>query len=96
MDMRKNKMTIEFNDSQSSSIKQIAVKTNTSIECTTLFMSGKLLFAKLSLKSFIYSLVELLAFLEENETVEKIYQKYEIERIYCLLSYFNRKRQYFA
>ena len=84
MDMRKNKMTIEFNDSQSSSINQIAVKTNTSIKCTTRFMSGKLLmFAKLSLKSFIYSLAELLAFPEENETVEKICRKYEIERIYC-------------
>ena len=84
MDMRKNKMTIEFNDSQSSSVKQIAVETNTSIKCTTRFMSGKLLmFAKLSLKSFIYSLVELLAFPEENETVEKTCRKYEIERLYC-------------
>ena len=72
-DMRKNKMLLEFNDAQSSSINQIAVKTNTSIKCTTRFMSGKLLmFAKLSLKSFIYSLAELLAFPEENETVEKI------------------------
>ena len=83
-DMRKNKMLLEFNDAQSSSIKQIAVKTNTSIKCTTRFMSGKLLmFAKLSLKSFIYSTAELLAFPEENETVERIYRKYKIERIYC-------------
>ena len=83
-DMRKNKMLLEFNDAQSSAIKQIAVKTNTNIKCTTRFMSGKLLmFAKLSLKSFIYSLAELLAFPEENETVEKIYWKYEIERIFC-------------
>ena len=57
-DLRKNKMLIEFNDSESSSIKTIALKSNTSIKCTTRFMSGKLLmFAKLSLKSFIYSLV---------------------------------------
>ena len=83
-DMRKNKMLLEFNDAQSSSIKQIAVKTNTSIKCNTRFMSGKLLmFAKLSLKSFIYSIAELLAFPEENETVEKIYWKCKIERIYC-------------
>ena len=83
-DMRKNKMLLEFNDAQSSSIKQIAVKTNTSIKRTTRFMSGKLLmFAKLSLKSFIYSLAELLAFPEENETVEKIYSKYDIEKIFC-------------
>ena len=83
-DMRKNKMLLEFNDSQSSSVKQIAIKTNTSIKCTSRFMSGKLLmFAKLSLKSFIYSLAELLAFPEENETVQKIYRKYELERIFC-------------
>ena len=69
---------------QSSFIKQIAVKTNTSIKCTVRFMSVKLLtFAKLSLKSFIYSLAELLTFPEENETVEKTYQKYEIEIIFC-------------
>ena len=82
--MRQNKMLLEFNDAQSSAIKQIAVKTNTNIECTTRFMSGKLLmFAKFSLKSFIYSLAELLAFPEENETMQKIYRKYEIERIFC-------------
>ena len=47
-------------------------------------MSEKLLmFAKLSLKSFIYSLVELLAFPEENPIVHQIYDKYNIEWIYC-------------
>ena len=45
-------------------------------------MSGKLLmFAKLSLKSFIYSLAELLSFPEENQPVKNIYDKYLIERI---------------
>ena len=83
-DMRKNKTIIEFNDSESSSVKTIAVKSNTSIKCTTRFMSGKLLmFAKLSLKSFIYSLFELLAFPEENPIVQGIYEKYHIEKIYC-------------
>ena len=47
-------------------------------------MSGKLLmFAELSLKYFIYSFVELLTFPEENPTVQQIYDKYQIERIYC-------------
>ena len=69
-------MLIEFNDSESSSIKTIVVKSNTSIKCTTRFMSGKLLMlAKLSLKSFIYSLVELLTFPEENPIVRQIYDK---------------------
>ena len=76
-------MTIEFNDSESSSVKHIAVMSNTSIKCTTRFMSGKLLmFAKLSLKAFIYSLIELLSFPEENELVQKIYDKHQIERIF--------------
>ena len=47
-------------------------------------MSGKLLmFAKLSLKSFIYLLVELLHFPEENPIVASIYKKYDIEQIFC-------------
>ena len=47
MDLRKNKMMIEFNDSECSSIKFIAVKSKNNIKCTTCFMSGKLLmFAK--------------------------------------------------
>ena len=75
-DLRKNKMIIEFNDLESSSIKSIAVKSETNIKCTTRFMSGKLLmFAKLSLKSFVYSLIELLHFPEEHPVVASIYEK---------------------
>ena len=75
-------MLIEFNDSQCSALKQIAVKTQTSVKCTTRFLAGKMLmFAKLSLKSFIYSLAELLTFPDENETVREIYDEYLIERI---------------
>ena len=47
-------------------------------------MFGKLLmFAKLSLKSFIYSLVELLHFPEENPIAAEIYRKYDIDKILC-------------
>ena len=52
-------MLNEFNDLESSSVKTIAVKSQTNVKCSSRFMSGKLLFAKLSLKSFVYSLVEL-------------------------------------
>ena len=79
-------MLIEFNNYKSASVKSIAVKANSSVKCTTRFMSGKLLmFAKLSLKSFIYSLVELLSFPEENPIVAKIYAKYNIEQVLCYL-----------
>ena len=77
-------MIIEFNKHKSSSVKSIAVRSETVVKCTTRFMSGKLLmFAKLSLKSFIYSLVELLHFPEENPVVASIYEKYQIEQILC-------------
>ena len=57
LDPRKTKMVIEFNDHETASIKSIAVKKRSSIKVTTRFMSGKLImFAKLSLKSFISSL----------------------------------------
>ena len=74
-------MILEFNDAQSASIKSIAVKNETSIKCTTRFMSGKLfMFAKLLLKSFIYSLVELLYFPEENPIVFQIYEQYKLKK----------------
>ena len=77
-------MVIEFNDHKSSSVKSITVKSQTNIKCTSQFMSGKLLmFAKLSLKSFVYSLVEPLHFPEENPIVASIYEKYDIEQINC-------------
>ena len=65
-------------------MKLIAVKNESVIKCTSRFMSGKLLmFAKLSLKSFVYSLVELLHFPEENPIVAAIYKKYKIDEIRC-------------
>ena len=83
-ELRKNRMLIESNNYKSSSVKSISVKSETNIKCTTRFMSGKLLMlAKLSLKSFIYSLVELLYFSQENQIIAEIYEKYKIERIFC-------------
>ena len=77
-------MILEFNDAQSASIKSIAVKNETGIKCTNQFMSGKLfMFSKLLLKSFIYSLVELLYFSEENSIVFQICKQHEIEKIHC-------------
>ena len=75
-------MVTEFNEAEAASIKAIAVKKKTKIKATSRFMSGKLLmFAKLSLKSFIYTLVEILSF--PNEIVKEIYEKYQIEKILC-------------
>ena len=52
-------MVTDFDDYEAASIKSIAVKKKSVIRATTRFMSGKLLmFAKLSIKSFIYSWIE--------------------------------------
>ena len=53
LDPRKTKMIVEFNDRESASIKCFAVKKRNEIKLTIQFMLGKLLFAKLSLKSLI-------------------------------------------
>ena len=54
-------MVIEFNDPEAASIKSIAVKKCNSTKVMTPFMSGKLLmFAKLSLNSFICNMIETL------------------------------------
>ena len=75
-------MIIEFNDAESAIVKYFAVKKKNVIKATARFMSRKLLmFAKLSLKSFIYSLVELLSF--PNQQVKEIFDKYQIERVLC-------------
>ena len=69
LDPRKTKMVVEFNNRELASIKSFAVKKRSSIKVASRFMSWKLLmFAKLSLKSFIYDLTETFCF--PDETVE--------------------------
>ena len=81
MDLRKNKILIEFSNCEGASVKQIAVKRPESVKTTTRFLAGKMLmFAKLSLKSFIYQVSELLTF--PNDVVQEIYAKYGTEKIY--------------
>ena len=71
---RKTKMVLEFNDHKAASINSCALKKCSSIKVTTCFMSGKLLMlAKLSLKSFIYDIIETFCFPEEN--VRGIFKK---------------------
>ena len=73
-------MVVEFNDGESASVKSFAVKKKSEIKETTRFIFGKLLmFAKLSLRSFIYTLTETLYF--PDVTVREIYKKCQIDRI---------------
>ena len=66
-------MIIEFNEHKSSSVKSIAVKSETNIKCTSRFMSGKpYLFASRTA-----------ALLKKKTIIGSIYKKYDIEQIFC-------------
>ena len=70
---------VEFNDRESASIKSFAVTKRNEIKVTTGFMSGKLpMFAKLSLKSFIY-IIETFCF--QQKEIVNLYRKYLIEKV---------------
>ena len=69
---KKIKTTIDFHKKECNSIKSIAVRQNTAIDLTTRFIKGKMLmFAKMSIKSFVYDLINVFCF--PREEVRKIY-----------------------
>ena len=75
----KVKNLIDFHREQSASIKAISVEQNTKVKLTTRYLNGKMLmFSKLSIKSFVYDII--VVFMFPNETIKKIYQKYNIEK----------------
>ena len=60
-------MLIDFNNRESAGIKSFTVRKRDKIKVTTRFISGKLLmFAKLSLKSFIYDIAETFSFPDQT------------------------------
>ena len=64
-------MILDFCVDESVSIKSFAVKEKKEVGATTKFLSGKMLmFAKLSLMSFIYDILETFCF--PDEKVKKI------------------------
>ena len=74
-------MILEFNQSLDCSIKSLAVNENYVAKPTSRFFNGKMLmFAKLSLMSFIYKLVEVFYF--PNEKTKRKNKKYLIEKIF--------------
>ena len=82
-DPRKTKMIIDFNESESASIKAFSVRKKNVIKATARFMSSNLImFAKLSFKSLIYDLSDIFSF--PNEIVKEIYKKInKIDKIIC-------------
>ena len=70
-------MVPDFSCQESASIKSFALKESNHVKLITRFLSGKILiFAKLSLMSFMYEMLETFSF--PDKKVWEIFKKYEI------------------
>ena len=68
-------------NNECNSIKSIIVKGDTNIDVSSRFIKGKMLmFAKLSLKSFVYDMIDVFCF-PDNE-IQQIYDYYQIEKCF--------------
>ena len=77
---KKIKTIIDFDQNKCNSIKLIVVKGDTMIDVTSGFIKGKMLmFSKVSLKSFVYDLIDASCF--PTKKVEMIYDQYYIIKI---------------
>ena len=78
---KKIKTMIDFEENNSASIKSLVIKRSTNIKVSSRFIKGKMLmFAKLSIKSFVYDIIDVFCF--PDETIREIYNKYQIEKCY--------------
>ena len=78
---KKIKTMIDFEENNSASIKSLLIKKPTTVKVSSRFMKGKMLmFAKLSIKSFVYDLIDVFCF--PDEKIKEIYYKYQIEKCY--------------
>ena len=76
------KSLIDFDEEYSASIKSLAIQKDTKINLTTRFLNGKMLmFSKVSIKSFVYDIIDVFMF--PNEETKQIYQKNNINK--CLV-----------
>ena len=78
---KKIKTMIDFDKNECNSIKSIIVKGDTNINVTSRFIKGKMLmFAKLSIKSFVYDMIDVFCF--PNDEIQQIYDYYQIKRCF--------------
>ena len=78
---QKVKSLIDFDEEYSASIRSVPIEKNKKVSLTTRFSSGKMLmFSKVSIKSFVYDLIDIFMFL--NKEIREIYQKYQVEKAY--------------
>ena len=87
---QKVKSLIDLDEEYSASIRSVAIKKNNQVKLTTRFLRGKMLmFSKVSIKSFVYDLIDVFMF--PNQEIREIFQKYQVEK--CYLSKLNWHRQ---
>ena len=80
----KVKSIMDFSDQDSASIRALSVKTNDKVKITTRFMKGKMLmFSKISLRSFVYDIIDIFCFPDED--VKEIYERYKIIKTFIYL-----------
>ena len=80
----KIKKIIDFSDADTASIKSLGVKKNETVKITTRFIKGKMLvFSKVSLKAFVYDLIDIFCFLDDE--VEEIYARNNVIRCFIYL-----------
>ena len=59
----------------------IAIEKSSKINLTTRFLNGKMLmFSKVSIKSFVYDLIDIFMF--PNAEIREVYKKYKVNRCY--------------
>ena len=80
----KIKTLIDFTHQDTASIKALGVKKNETVKITTRFIKGKMLmFSKISLKAFVYDLIDIFCF--PDEKVEEIYARNDISKCFIYL-----------
>ena len=78
---QKIKGLIDFDEEYCSSIRSLAVKKSVKVNLTTRYLNGKMLmFSKISLKSFVYDLIDVFMF--PNNVTKKIYGQYKVQKCY--------------
>ena len=79
---QKVRSLIDFDKEYSSSIESLAVQKDVKINLTTRFLNGKMLmFSKVSIKSFVYDLIDVFMF--PNKETNKIYNEYKIQKCFA-------------
>ena len=85
---KKIKIMINFDQNDCNSIKSIVVKRNTTIDVTSRFINGKrMIFSKVSLKSFMYDWIDILYF--PTQKVKMIYDQHYVIKCHLYLNLTN-------